>query len=79
MSERKLTAIKAIRLFCIACMGGSFAEVKDCATETCMLNPFRLGRNPNISEATRAKSRARAQENQLGKKVFHAQAAIQNK
>ena len=66
MTERKLTAIKAIRLFCLQCMGGSFAEVADCVTENCVLYRFRLGRNPNISEATRAKGRARAQKNQFG-------------
>lgn len=38
--------VKAIKAFCIDCMGGSYNEVKNCQSNTCALHPFRTGRNP---------------------------------
>jgi len=35
---------KAIRLFCLECMGGSAAEVGRCESHACPLWPYRLGR-----------------------------------
>lgn len=48
LAERAKTSPKAaIRLFCITCMGGSKHDVKGCASLSCPLHPFRLGRVPN--------------------------------
>ena len=38
--------LKAIRLFCLNCCGGSPIEVKSCPSVRCALYPFRLGKNP---------------------------------
>lgn len=38
--------LKAIRLFCIDCCGGSSNEVKLCPAKKCSLYPFRFGKNP---------------------------------
>lgn len=38
--------VKAIRLFCLDCSGGSSSEVKLCTSRTCPLYPFRFGKNP---------------------------------
>ena len=45
MAEIK-NPVKAIRAFCVDCMGGSYNEVKQCSSESCPLYPFRLGKNP---------------------------------
>ena len=58
--------VKAIRLKCLDCSGGSSAEVAQCAITTCALYPFRLGRNPfrtvELSEEEREKRAARLRE-----------------
>lgn len=38
--------LKAIRAFCIDCMGGQVREVKLCSSEKCPLYAFRMGKNP---------------------------------
>lgn len=38
--------LKAIRGFCIHCMGGYVREVARCTATKCLLYPFRMGRNP---------------------------------
>lgn len=38
--------VKAIRLKCLDCSGGSRDEVEKCSIATCALYPFRLGKNP---------------------------------
>lgn len=52
----KLTPLKAIRAFCLRCMGYDpeipddpkpEAAVRDCRAEQCELYPFRMGRDPN--------------------------------
>ena len=45
--EKRNTPLKAIRLKCLDCMGGDYAEVKRCDLTGCSLHPFRLGKNPN--------------------------------
>lgn len=35
-----------IRAYCISCMGGAVAEVRMCASVTCPLHPFRMGKDP---------------------------------
>lgn len=55
-----LTPIKAIRARCLDCSGFIASEVKRCFLPDCVLYPYRMGRNPNISEKTREKARQRA-------------------
>lgn len=38
--------VKAIRLKCLDCSGGSSTEVEKCTLTNCALYPFRLGKNP---------------------------------
>ena len=45
--ERLPTPLKAIRLKCIDCCGGSKREVRLCTAYCCPLHPFRMGTNPN--------------------------------
>lgn len=42
----RLTPIKAIRLFCLECVGWSAYEVKDCTSKLCLLHPYRFGKIP---------------------------------
>lgn len=44
---KKISAIKAIKIHCKDCSGGSTFEVKNCIIIDCVLWPFRLGKNPN--------------------------------
>lgn len=37
------TALESIRLFCIGCMGGSFALVSECPSVDCAFYPYRSG------------------------------------
>jgi len=37
---------KAMRAFCVDCMGGNRAEVRRCSSVGCALWPYRMGRNP---------------------------------
>ena len=47
MKMEKITSpLKAIRCFCIECMGGQVREVKDCTAPNCPLYAFRMGKNP---------------------------------
>lgn len=52
------TAIRSIRAFCVECIGGA-AHVEECTALKCPLYPFRMGKNPNISEESREKSKQR--------------------
>lgn len=36
----------AIRAYCITCQGGSVVGVKECCAVTCVLFPFRMGKDP---------------------------------
>lgn len=42
----KTNPVKAIRLKCLDCSGGSSNEVEQCSITTCALYPFRFGKNP---------------------------------
>ena len=44
--EKITSPLKAIRCFCIECMGGQVREVKDCTAPNCPLYAFRMGKNP---------------------------------
>ena len=52
--------VKAIRLKCLDCSGGSASEVDKCALPHCALYPFRFGRNPFRAERTAAQIAASA-------------------
>ena len=38
--------LRAIRAFCLECMGGSADGVRECTAPNCWLYSYRLGRNP---------------------------------
>ena len=40
--------MKAIRAFCIECMGGNRGEIKRCTAPGCPLYHFRMGKNPYL-------------------------------
>jgi hypothetical protein len=44
------TPLKAARLHCLECCGGSANEVRLCPAASCALWPFRFGRRPNAEE-----------------------------
>jgi hypothetical protein len=60
--ENKISPVKAIRLFCIDCSGGSLPEVKECRSFTCPLHPFRFGKNPFIKREMTDEQREAAKE-----------------
>lgn len=40
------SAVAAIRLHCLECLGGSPMEVRQCGNSVCPLHPFRMGHRP---------------------------------
>ena len=42
----KRPSVKVMRKYCLECMGGSKAAVKECETEDCLIHPYRFGKNP---------------------------------
>jgi hypothetical protein len=44
------TPLRAVRLHCVECCGGSSNEVRHCSATSCPLWPFRFGRRPNAEE-----------------------------
>lgn len=43
---KRLSPIKAIRCFCLDCMGYQSAEIEECGGKgNCVLYPFRMGKN----------------------------------
>ena len=42
-----LSPVKAIKKYCLDCVGGSVKERRLCNITDCPLHPFRLGKNPN--------------------------------
>lgn len=50
MEEKRISALKAIRLKCLDCCCGSSNEVKLCTVAGCALYPFREGHNPYIAK-----------------------------
>lgn len=45
-NEEIKSPLKAIRAFCIDCMGEQVREVKLCPSQICPLHAFRMGKNP---------------------------------
>lgn len=66
-SEKKLTAIRAIRKKCLDCSCGSRDEVKKCELADCTLHAFRHGRNPNISGRVMTEEQKQAARERLQK------------
>ena len=71
-AEEIKSPVKAIRAFCIDCMGGSVREVKMCSSKICPLHAFRMGKNPyrkrELSPEHLAKLQE-AREKAMGSKV----------
>ena len=63
---RKISALEAIRRFCVQCEGDSPTSVTECLYKACpfyayrlgVALPFRLGKSPNVTTETREKRRA---------------------
>lgn len=47
--ERPNSALKAIKMMCIECMGGEKREVPHCTAPNCPLYDYRLGRKPKAT------------------------------
>ena len=45
---RKRSSVKIMRRFCLDCMGGNKAAVKECSTYDCLIYHFRMGKNPAL-------------------------------
>lgn len=59
--------VKAIRLKCLDCSGGSSAEVEKCDLKKCALWPFRFGKNPfRTKRELSDEEKARLQERMRG-------------
>lgn len=46
LGHNPMSPLKALRLLCIDCSGGSTAEVRGCEFTQCPSWPFRMGKNP---------------------------------
>jgi hypothetical protein len=46
----RLTSLKAIRAFCLECVGWSSDEVYKCTAPNCPLFPFRFGIDPSSTQ-----------------------------
>lgn len=44
--KRAKSPLKAVRAFCVLCMGCMPREVAHCTAHDCVLYPFRFGKNP---------------------------------
>ena len=65
--------LKAIKLFCIDCCGGSFQEVKKCPCKKCPLYNFRVGKKMAVERKKKEMSEERRE--MLRRNVAKAQAA----
>ena len=45
---KKRSSVKNLRRFCLDCMGGNKAAVKECSTYDCLIYHFRMGKNPAL-------------------------------
>lgn len=43
--------LKAIRAFCLECVGGSRKKVAQCTARTCKVYPYRFGKDPFHAKA----------------------------
>lgn len=80
MAERR-SAIKSIRQYCVeTCCAGDQEYVRECPgnslniSVSCPLWPYRMGKNPNISDETRTKRRELAKSRNFNPKTGRTQA-----
>ena len=59
--------VKAIRLKCLECSGGSSSEVDKCHIKECPVYPFRYGRNPFRTKRELSEERKQILKEQLAK------------
>lgn len=60
--SKKMTPLSQIHNFCIGCMGDQPRLVKDCATKSCPLWPYRTGHNTNSKRTMTEEQRQMAAE-----------------
>lgn len=46
--QKPATPLRAIKMFCVECFGGSAREVSRCTSYNCPLYEFRQGKNPRL-------------------------------
>lgn len=46
-TERRLTPLRAIRVWCLDCSHWQPKEIRQCPSTKCPLYPYRFGKNPN--------------------------------
>jgi hypothetical protein len=73
---KRQSPLKAIRLFCLECMGYNAAEVVDCKGDTsepacCPLYYFRFGRN-QTRKAKKLSDKEKKKLSEMAKRNFHA-------
>ena len=78
-----MTAIQAIKAYCLGCMCGSKSEVTLCPVTDCELYPFRLGRNPNykgrqLTDEEREKRAEQMREMQRKKREAEEQSTTES-
>ena len=71
--EKITSPLKAIKAFCVDCMGGQPTYVKDCTSTNCPLYAFRMGKNPYNTRQLTDEQRKAASERM--KKVAEARKA----
>jgi len=59
--------VKAIRMKCLDCSGGSRTEAERCQIKDCALYPFRLGKNPFRSHREMSEEQKKAAAERLAK------------
>ena len=69
--------LKAIKLFCIDCCGGSFQEVKKCPCKKCPLYNFRVGKKMEAPKRTR--NLTEEQREKMRENMIKARQARKNK
>ena len=65
MRPSKAALWKAVRSFCLECLGGSILEVERCSALNCQLHPFRFGNLSRLYRSARKPPRT-AFKNQSG-------------
>lgn len=44
--KQRISSLRAVRRFCLHCVGGSAKLVRECESFDCPLHPFRMGKDP---------------------------------
>ena len=75
-AKKKKNPVRAIREFCIECMGGrdnkgSMKLVRECVSRTCALFEFRLGKNPYHIQALTTEQREERGERLKANLISH--------